>query len=159
MKSSFAFGPQGEYLLRPARWDDLALARQWVEADPWHKDSAHPLFWLTWAKGVESYVLERDFAPVFFFRTDKTQLDILDAVQIHIQFGPVRTIVEKRRNIDALQAGLGWLESVLARSKYDCIFFDTLHPELEAFCVARLGFVKQEGGNILAKSVARAEVA
>lgn len=131
------------YTLRPAITSDFLLAERWTLADPWHRDSACPVFWLEQDQRSESYLLLDRSGPVFFFKTTRTADP--HVIEIHIQFPPP---VESARNnfrlMLALVLGLEWLEGTLRSSDISAIFFESRNPTLIRFCVRRLGFAHND---------------
>lgn len=143
---SFHFG---EYLLRPASLDDMALAVKWTAAD-----AERPEFWIEQTAGRDSYMLEDQEGPVFFFKMHRLSLK---AVEIHTQFPPLGTVLhssekqehDRRRVQQAIIQGFRWLEGSLAKTKVKEIYFDSTHPPLRAFAVRRLGFATSQGPRLL----------
>lgn len=130
------------YELREATSEDLALATEWTEADPEHKDSIKGDFWIQ-AEPVkngdmaERYVLVDPSGAVFFLRLEK-------AVRIYIQFGPDRSAKGYERNREALQIGFRWLTTMLAVKSIGEVIFDSKVDALRAFCGRRLGFKQKK---------------
>lgn len=57
------------YTLRPATMLDALLAMEWTAADPFHAwEAAQPDYWIEQKFGINTYVVEDVYGPVFFFK-------------------------------------------------------------------------------------------
>ena len=136
------------YTLRPARQTDYELARAWTLADPDHRDTTQPDFWLDQKFATESYLLLDKWGPVFFFKLVRDGGMKGGEAEIHIQFPPVPQTGEARaeqnsRTINALIQGMTWIERILSLRLVSALFFTSRNPGLIRFCVKRLGFVRE----------------
>lgn len=136
----------GGYTLRPSIDSDLDLAARWTQADPDHCDTTEGKFWLRNDGGVNSFVLCDDRGAIFFFRIDiECELPkggprpYPKAVSLHMQFAPTDPR-ERRRLMQAMLIGFGWLEKRLSAAGVDTVYFHSKNPRLILFCEKRLGF-------------------
>jgi hypothetical protein len=125
----------GKYKLRPATDADTLMAARWVSADPWHATTTKPDFFLSKEKGIESYVLEDETGPVFFFR-------MMRVVRLDIQFMPEAEDAEHERTRDGLIEGVNWLTAALAIGGVHQIMFQSENPLLIRSAEKRLGFTR-----------------
>jgi hypothetical protein len=138
------------YELREATPDDLALATEWTLADPEHKDSITPDFWIqsepiTNGDIAERYILIDPAGAVFFLRLDK-------AIRIYMQFSPDKSADAIERNREAMTQGFRWLSAMLTIKSIAEVIFDSQVQALRAFCGRRLGFKQKK--NTLTKRLA-----
>jgi hypothetical protein len=138
------------YTLRPAGEGDVRLATEWTQGDPYHRNNTHPTFWLEQRRGSDSYVLEDNAGPVFFFKMMRTSE--AHVVELHIQFPPPEYHLRQQklrnsRQMVALILGFEWIERVLLFSGVTNVFFISHSPSLIRFCVKRLGF-EQKGAHL-----------
>ena len=130
------------YLLRPTDEGDLRLATEWTEADPHHRDTTNPSFWLEQSQISDSYLLENNHDPIFFFKMMRTSE--AHVVELHIQFPPPPAYHVsqnfRNRQMIALLLGFDWIERMLYFSGVTEVFFMTHNPTLARFCTKRLGF-------------------
>lgn len=135
------------YLLLPADWRYLELARAWTAADPDHAGRVQGEFWIEQGEGFESWVLTDEEGPVFFFKAI-----IRDGyVEVHIQFPPYpqeapieRQAHHRRRLSLALIEGMRWYEQ---RVRIRELRFDSRNEQLIRFAEKHLGF-KNDGGQL-----------
>ena len=59
------------FTLRPSTAGDRTLATAWTKADPEHSTTTPPDFWIEQSDSTESYLLEDDAGPVFFFKMQR----------------------------------------------------------------------------------------
>src|SRR5437868_13509591 len=95
------------YELREATPADLALATEWTQADPEHRESINPDFWIQEqpvkaGEMAERYILMDPTGAVFFIRMEK-------AVRVYIQFSPDKSPAAIERTREGLQQGFRWL--------------------------------------------------
>jgi hypothetical protein len=114
---------------------DEPLLRQWIEADPDHKETSSVEFFSTQSPIEECYVLEDQAGPLFFLKTTRT-------IRIDIQFGP--TDMRSRMRAGLLR-GFAWLETMLAMRNFGEVMFSTRNPELARSMEKRLGFRHSAG--------------
>jgi hypothetical protein len=131
--------------LSPTVNEDLDRIKTWQAADI---DEAHriinPTWWLTGALG--SYLAGRaedSEGIVLYFRFDK---ETPDTLRMYTQFGPEEIV--SRRRVAAVIAGVlpPYIRSVQAVG-IQAIIFETIFPELAAFCTKTLGFEHVEKSN------------
>jgi hypothetical protein len=133
------------YTVRSARHADLMLAEHWTRADPFHRNTTAPDFWIENKDGRESFLLLDALGPVFFF---KTHILNRRTVQMHVQFMPADTEDNKTRLREGMLQGLVWMERVLKNAGVTRIEFDSQNPQLTVFAIKRLGFA-QEGESLV----------
>jgi hypothetical protein len=145
------------YTLRPARESDRDLANEWTFADPEHRSTCYPGFWLEQKPTRDSYLLLDAVGPVFFFKLHR-KWHGSDEVEFHIQFMPPSQAEEDRsRTRGGMTIGMQWLERVLVLSGIREVTFVSNNLELVSFCKKRLGFVQANGHLAKTLSVAEAE--
>jgi hypothetical protein len=134
------------YTLRPAEGEaDRALAAQWMEQDVWHRGQFTPEFWLEQSAAANSFVLEDEIGPVFFFKTQLEGHRVVPkqekvGVDLFIQFSPGGGL-NRLRTLQGLDRGMKWMRRRLGGLGYDAVFFTTKNPQLAVFAERRLGFV------------------
>jgi hypothetical protein len=134
-RSTFIFGA---YRLRPATEEDAAYAVPWTEADPDHAGKTAPAFWLEQQAQRDSYMLEDEEGPLFFFKLHHLARKV---VELHVQFPPPSGDSHQRYRIQrGLIDGFQWLEETLKQAHIEVVHFDSTHPPLRRFAMARLGF-------------------
>jgi hypothetical protein len=116
--------------LRMVTEKDEPLLRQWIEADPDHKETSSVEFFSTQSPIEECYVLEDQAGPLFFLKTTR-------AIRLDIQFGPP---IMRERMRKGLQQGFPWLETMLGMRNFGEVMFATQNPELARSMEKRLGF-------------------
>jgi hypothetical protein len=137
-RNTFTFA---QYRLRPATEEDLPLAAAWVSADPHHRDTTEPGFWIEQKLARDSYVLEDEEGPIFFFKLHQLSKT---AVEMHVQFPPAIADNHQRYRVQrGLIDGFTWLELPLKQAQVKVIHFDSTHPPLRKFATDRLGFAIQ----------------
>ncbi len=132
MSQNFTFDG---YTLRPVREDDRDYLAFLIEQDEYHQGKMTPDFFLKLRPGEEAFALYDEHGNLVFYL--KTSI----AVRLAIQFTPVTSIKDVRRNQTALQKGFRWIEGLFRAKKFREIIFETEGPELYVFCKKRLGFV------------------
>lgn len=124
------------YTVRPVREQDRAFLAQLIEADPFHRGTMTPDFFLRLMPGEDAWVLEDERGEVvFYFRTST-------AVRLAIQFRPTASPSDRARNRRALLRGMRWIEDIFRRNLFREIITDTEGAELRAFAKNHLGFVE-----------------
>ena len=139
------FGKRALMRLTPALTD-----KYFTLADPEHKDSITPDFWIqsepiTNGDIAERYILIDPAGAVFFLRLDK-------AIRIYMQFSPDKSADAIERNREAMTQGFRWLSAMLTIKSIAEVIFDSQVQALRAFCGRRLGFKQKK--NTLTKRLA-----
>ena len=130
---------------------DSKLAREWTLADPYHRDTTPPGFWVYQDLYTESYVLEDRFGAIFFFRMDWIEDGRKGrAAEFHIQFPPSFERTDKRneqksRIMRAMILCFEWMKRILAPSHVNEVFFLSKSPHLIRFAEKHLGFEERAG--------------
>lgn len=147
------------FTLRPAgERGDFDLASAWTEADPHHRSTVLPEFWLEQCPGRDSYLFLDQEGPLFFFKmilfiwSSRDRAKIEKRCQLHIQFSPrMEEKHERQRVMRGLREGLAWLEAMLKQCQVKELFFDSRSESLVDFTVKRLGF--EQVGETLSKRI------
>jgi hypothetical protein len=126
---------------------NLRLAAEWTAADPDHRETTHPYFWLEQRYGTDSYLFEDEKGAILFFKMVHLLGTGPEArvVEMHIQFAPAGEDVaqeseRRRRTAHCMCQGFHLLEAVLAARGIDRVCFTSKNPALIRFCRKRLGF-------------------
>ena len=131
MTNSFTFDG---YTVRRATEKDRPYLQLQIDADPYHRDTITPDFFLKLYPGEDSWALEDESGRVvFYFKTGT-------AVRLCIQFTAEEDVTRKVENRAALMKGLRWIEGIFRANKFREIIFDTEAVELANFAKRRLGF-------------------
>lgn len=125
-----------EFVLRPAKAEDLPLANRWTMGDPHHRATTKPAFWIEQGADTNSYLLLDPKGAVFFFRMDLHK----ELVEVHIQFVDGNALTQSRTR-RGLMRGFKWLEKMLLDSGFEVYYFHSSSPQLIFFCQNRLGFM------------------
>lgn len=153
-RGTFQFGP---YTLRPTTKVDGRLAREWTHADPWHRETVDPGFWLEQGQYADAYLLLDQDGPLYFARLIVSESSPRwREVEMHIQFPPVPADEAGKLKLRARVArglihGLTWLERMLKGISARELYFDSRTESLKDFCVRRLGFEDKGGGRLVKK--------
>jgi hypothetical protein len=135
MSETFQFAG---FTLREATLErDYELAKDWNYADPDHRDTTLGTFWLQQGEETNSYLLEDESGPVFFFRMDARER--FTWMEVHIQFAPGNALLQARTR-RGIRRGFAWLEKMLTESGFEGYYFHSRSPQLIFFCQNRLGF-------------------
>jgi hypothetical protein len=145
---TFRFGSAGEFTLRPALLHYKTLAAEWTALDPDHAGRVPADFWLTQDHGVDSYLLQDDKGPLFFFRVDSTSTSRGLVAALHIQFRPSEGPEDDERTRNGIYQGLTWLEPMLRAAGVRAVSFDSTNEPLVRYSVKRLGF-EQRGSRLI----------
>jgi hypothetical protein len=143
------------FTLRPACSADMPLAAVWTNLDPEHSKTTSPDFWLEQNGHTESYLLEAQTGPVFFF---KMQRHSQQQIELHIQFPPeskqiTGELIRKHRVMSGLTLGLRWIEKALSARGVCELLFKSHSEALIQFCMKHLGFARD--GDRLTKVIAQ----
>lgn len=135
------------------------LARQWVAADPDHRETTPAEFWFEQKMGTESYILEFKDQVVLFFKLVRNFVS--EEVEIHLQFPPAaaKTSAQQWRVMAGMIRGLEWVERALVNRKVSTLFFTSKSATLIRFAEKRLGFEQKNGRLQKTIQIARAVAA
>jgi hypothetical protein len=126
--------------LRETLESDLPKIREWIQADPFHRDDPrNQAETLLTGKGLLAFKVVDDFGDVLFIRLDADN----DMVRWSAQFGP-GTAVSKRQVVDALLTAA--IPAVLVFSRgngFKGIVYESVNPPL-------IEFMKKQGFSHLA---------
>jgi hypothetical protein len=75
----------------PSTSGDIEQLSEWIQNDPYHKDSLDPLWWLT-GQGFLSFCIQDDKGPTMYARLDEED----GLMRLHCQFGPESEVSKKR---------------------------------------------------------------
>lgn len=109
---------------------DLEQIREWIAADPYHKDDPRctPEGLLT-GNGVLIFCLSDDEGPLCFVRLDAEG----EFVRLSTQFGPESEVSKKRLIVGLLSAGIPAITAFAKENKYKGIIFESKSPSLIVF--------------------------
>lgn len=117
---------------------DLPQLKRWVDADPAHKDTVNPSFWIHPVDedgepegGIKCLRVEDDQGAVFYLRME-------NALRVYVQFPPEEE-VSKSRLASALRRAMWFIGGGAKKAGYQEMIFDSKSPHLIAF-FERLGF-------------------
>ena len=122
------------YTVRPLTEQDRGYLELLIGEDKYHRGQMDANFFLRLQPGEDAWALEDERGEiVFYFRTST-------AVRLAIQFRPVITPADRRRNAFAMMKGFAWIEALLRKNGFREMITDTEGPELRAFLKKNLGF-------------------
>lgn len=128
----------GVYTFRPAREEDVMLARAWNAQDKDHKWEKHyPNYWIEQSATISSYLLADQWGTVFFMKSIRHSRE---EVEITLQFDRRYKNVSALRAMRGLIAGFEWLKKALPMNGYRAVWFVTKNPALALFAEKVLGF-------------------
>lgn len=143
------------YLLRPATWNDLDLAKEWNERDADHATRVDPTFWVDQGPGEDAYLLTEE-TPVFFIKLVANG-QAKGVIELHIQFDSAVDRPGKLKRAEALLQGLTWLQRALKVAGVKQIYFRSRNSGLILFSTKRLRFVTDpvtvDGETLLRKEI------
>ena len=129
--------------LTPTIGADLSQIREWIQADPWHKDDPSfrkPEKLLT-GQGLLSFCLADDEGPLCFVRLDAEG----EMIRFATQFGPETEVSKKRLVIGLVTTGIPALIAFAKEKSYKGLVFESVNESLIAF-MDKQGF-KAVGGD------------
>lgn len=118
---------------------DRDQIERWLDADPHHRLSMHPEFFLGQDEQSNPdprptcYALEDENGTVFYVRISR-------AARVYIQFSDEGNRAQKVRNGRSLEKGMALLETLLAKAGVEQWIFNTTSPRLREMATTRLGF-------------------
>lgn len=110
---------------------DLEILKQWIDADPAHKDVIDPEFWIRPTEdgkpeaGVKCLRVEDDNGTVFYLRLE-------NALRVYIQFPPDEE-VSKTRVASALRRMIWFVGGGAKKAGYHEAIFDSKSEKLISF--------------------------
>ena len=110
----------------PTVVQDIPKLSEWIQADPYHKDSMDPLWWLT-GQGLLCFKVVDDEGTAFFMRVDKES-----RLRLHTQFAP-ESEVSKKRAAFGLVWGLPAMVSLARQEGLIGLVFESTSPSLIKF--------------------------
>lgn len=128
----------GVYTFRPAREEDVMLARTWNAQDKDHAWERHyPDYWIEQSATISSYLLADQWGTVFFMKSIRHGRE---EVEITLQFDRSYRNVSALRAMRGLIAGFEWLKKALPMNGYRAVWFVTKNKTLALFAQTVLGF-------------------
>ena len=129
--------------LSPTTSEDISQIKEWVAADPWHKDdpSFQDVERLLTGQGLLSFCLSDYEGSLCFVRLDAEG----DMVRFATQFGPEAEVSKKRLIVGLLSTGIPALIAFAKEKGYKGLVFESQNESLINF-MAKQGF-KSAGGN------------
>lgn len=118
--------------LTPTTREDLHQIREWINADPFHKnDSTFLAEDLLTPNGLLSFCLCDDKGPLCFIRLNQD----IDMVRIVIQFGPEPEVSKRRLIAGLIEGGIPAMKSFAKSKNFKGLVFESVNPSLIAFGV------------------------
>jgi len=128
--------------LTPILPDDLEQVREWIQADPWHKDDyRHSAEFLLTGNGLLTFCLMDDKGPLCFVRLDAEG----EMLRLATQFGPESEVSRKRLIVGLLSMGIPAIVKFGKDRGFKGIVFESTSESLIAF-MDKQGF-KAAGGD------------
>ena len=124
--------------LESTNQEDLEKIKEWIAADPWHKDDPsfkEPERLLT-GQGLLSFCVADDEGPLCFVRLDAEG----DMVRFATQFGPEAEVSKKRLVTGLLSTGIPALICFAKGKGYKGLIFESENESLINF-MAKQNFV------------------
>lgn len=120
---------------------DLEQIREWITADPYHKDDPRcTAEGLLTGNGFLTFCLRDDEGPLCFVRLDSE----VDMLRLSTQFGPETEVSKKRLITGLLSTGIPAIVIFAKENKYKGIVFESTSPTLIAF-MDKQGFRPKSG--------------
>jgi hypothetical protein len=109
---------------------DLEQIREWIEADPYHKDDPRcTAEGLLTGNGALTFCLGDDEGPLCFVRLDAEG----EFLRLSTQFGPESEVSKKRLIVGLLSTGIPAIVIFAKEGKYKGIIFESKSPSLIKF--------------------------
>lgn len=115
--------------LTPTTSDDLPKIREWIELDPWHKDTPEIAEKLLTGNGLLSFNLADDDGVICYTRLDKEN----ELVRFATQFGPEEQVSKRRLVTGLLQMGIPAIIKFAKDRNFKGLIFKSTSPTLIAF--------------------------
>lgn len=113
------------------RAEDVDQLKEWIAADPWHKDDpkwADPIYMIT-GNGLLAFCIQDDKGPVAYVKlTEDEQL-----VRIAMQFAPESEVSKKRVVLGLIKVGIPTMKMFAMGAMYPGLVFESVSPSLIAF--------------------------
>ncbi len=121
---------------------DVEQIREWLAADPWHKDDPQNIPELmTTGNGLLSYCLQDDKGPIAYVKlTDDDGL-----VRIAMQFASEDVVSKRRLTIGLARVGIPMIKEFALQNGFKGMVYESVSSKLISFC-EKLGF-KSVGNN------------
>lgn len=116
---------------------DIQQVKEWIAADPWHRDdplNQFPERMIT-GNGLLSFCIQDDEGPVCYVKLTEDG----GLVRCAIQFGPESEISRKRVSKALTEAGVPAMKIFAKEAGYTGLIFESVNPELIAFA-KKFGF-------------------
>lgn len=124
--------------MRPTVEADLEKIREWIAADPWHKNDPtwKPEGLLT-GNGALAFCVSDEEGPLCYVRLDTED----GMLRLATQFGPEEQVSKKRLIVGLLSTGIPAIVEFGKSKGYKGIVFESVSESLIVF-MNRLGFFK-----------------
>lgn len=109
--------------------DNLPQIKEWIAADPWHKDNPAIADLLLTGGGLLSFHLADDEGPICYTRLDAEG----DMVRFATQFGPEEQVSKRRLVTGLLQVGIPAIIKFAKERNFKGLIFRSESPTLIAF--------------------------
>jgi hypothetical protein len=109
---------------------DVEQIREWLAADPWHRDDSRNVPELmTTGNGMLSFCLQDDKGPLAYFKlTEEGQL-----ARIAIQFAPEEVVSKRRLIVGLVKAGIPAMRMFASGNGFKGLVFESISPSLISF--------------------------
>lgn len=124
-------------MLRKLQFSDYPLLADWISMDATHYGEFLPEFW--YERDRISLVVEDENIPTMIV---KLAPEPQTSMRMFIQFSP-----DQKRVAKAMLRNFDEVKSLIAKTGAQKIVFDTLNPDLAAFCQHAFKFVPAEQEN------------
>jgi hypothetical protein len=129
--------------LQPIIDTDLERIRDWVQADPFHKDDPkNQAEFLLTGNGLLTFCLVDDVGPLCYVKLDAEG----DLVRLATQFGPESEVSKRRLIVGMLKMGIPAVINFAKSKGYKGIVFESISPTLISF-MSKQGFKAADGND------------
>ncbi len=109
---------------------DVAQIREWLAADPWHRDDSRNVPELmTTGNGLLAFCLQDDEGPLAYVKLTKED----ELARIAIQFASEEIVSKKRLVVGLVKAGIPAMIMMALENKLKGLVFESVAPGLIAF--------------------------
>jgi hypothetical protein len=123
--------------LQPITDNDLERIRDWVQADPFHKDDPkNQAEFLLTGNGLLTFCLVDDVGPLCYVKLDAEG----DLVRLATQFGPESEVSKRRLIVGMLKMGIPAVINFAKNKGYRGVVFESVNKSLISFML-RQNFV------------------
>ena len=109
---------------------DVEQIREWLAADPWHKDNSRNVPELmTTGNGLLSFCLLDEKGPLAYFKL----IDEGKLIRIAIQFSPEEIVSKRRLVVGLTRVGIPAMRMFAVENGFTGLVFESISPTLIAF--------------------------